>query len=569
MHSTTQSTSHLFTMATELTCLTSMLPLPCRLTSLPPSVLWHIARKMGRRSRIVSRALRDAYGPLGRGLQLPGGAYWDGLSQLPGLLVSRGQCLRHLNSLQLLHPRGQNCARAGVLACIVEELPHLESLSLHLSGPELPLLAPLRSTLTALSVHLDACRFATAAMTEGLEQLTGLRSLTLAGPGSPATGMRDAWQYVPSNLPQLLHLSWFVGSGFFVWTPQWLVRLGCSMPQLTSLCLGHPLAPEHAWKECTAPALQRAVASLRVLPFKARAGARDDESGAAVDAMVAQLLACCGIECVHMALHVAAWTPPPDLLQLCSLPLASLDVVIERPGSGSQLQPLLLALPSLSRLTRLNMSIIGCSPWLVCPQLPISLVEVQLEGDWEPSSVLPPLQALPELRVLALHGMCPIAAKIWLSTLTQLHSLALIARGAQSLSWAIASLAELTALQALRLDNRDAVHNRRSREATALRLTQLASLQELRNLSLNFPWEVQGLPASCMLDALEALPNLQQLELRTKPGHADALEALVGGMLPLVLPRLTCFKLLGGGLPERVVGTLLSAAKAHGCTVVT
>jgi hypothetical protein len=526
--------------------------LPCRLTSLPPNVLWHIARKMGRRCRTVSRALLAAYGPLDCSLVLSGSA---ALNKLQLLLERSGQRLQHVMSLQLPLQGGPLCS-AELLSAVVATLPRLQSLTLRLHNAGLPLLSPLHPSLTALDVIMYPDPGATSAIGEGQVPLLlpNLRSLTLGGTLPTSTDML-AWGFLLSSWQHLERLTWFPLS---YCTPE-LLAMRRGSPQLTSLSLGYMIASPAGWQNGDTAAMQRALGGVRSLSLKAHAD--DDAAVAAVDAMVAGLSRCSGIQrvAVHLTLDVFSWSPPPDLLQLSSLQLASLELPMRNAASAVQVEPLLHSLHALSRLTKLELSFFDLVYfYLDMPQqLPTSLVELRVGGAWHPSSLLPPLQALPALRVLGLH----LQSREWLdeaaeqlSTLTQLRTLSLMSCSLPP-GW-VTALSCLTALQELRL--RDTMEG----SATDEDLLQLARLRALTCLSLN---EAGQASANGFLDLLDALPTLRQLELaRVLKCGVDA-EELVEGLLPSVLPRLTHLKLVDEQLPRQLQDALLAAAEAHGC----
>jgi hypothetical protein len=542
--------------APSIALLTNVLLAPCRLTSLPPGVLWLIARKMGRRSRTVSRALLAAFGPLDCGLVISGSAAFGALQRVLG--GGSWQRLQQAKSLQLTQlDWGEECG-ADLVASIVTTLPHLEYLKLPTGPSELALrarLAPL-CTLTALNMRCSSCPTA-GAWAEGLTQLTGLRSLIVRGPTPEARDM-VAWQHVLGSLPQLQRLRWFADRSIGVWTPQWLAGLGSRMPHLTSLSLGQSPAPQHAWDACATAALRQALTGVRSLSFNA--SARGD-SAAAVDAAFTGLSQCTWLE-LHLDLLVDGPDPAPNLLQLSSLRLASLDLAMEFSAVG----PLMRALQAQAHLTKLLLRYYDC-PFEACvPQLPSTLVELRLVDG--PASLMPLLQALPSLRLLSWchndnsRGAAPAAAQ--LSKLTQLHALSIA-------TWSLPpallpSLGRLTALRKLRLDQPDPYDaSRPALNVTDRDLMQLVPLRELTRLVLRVMHEVT---ASGLLALLEALPHLQRLELADILTSEVEAEALVEGLLPRVLPRLTHLQLVNVWLPGHAQAALLSAAEAHDCRCV-
>jgi hypothetical protein len=522
---------------------------PCRLTSLPPGVLWLIARRMGRRSRTVSRALLAAYGPLDCGLVFSGSATFNELQRMLGG-SSSGWHLRQVKSLQLLPPVRKEEAKgaADLLASIAAKLPHLESLALGMGPPDLSLLAPLRSTLTALDMQLPSHAFTIG--DAGLSLLTNLRSLTFTG--APGGGDRVAWQDLPRSLPQLVLLN----TASSAWTPQWLAGLGSRMPHLTSLALGfleHHAG--HAWDAGATATLRQALTGLRSLSLHAMS--LNDSS--AVDAMIEALSHCTWLEALHLLLVVGPTGPAPNLLQLASVRLASLDMRIVRTHMG----PLEAGLHALTHLTKLELCYY-CGQAVSAPQLPSSLVTLQLSGNWSPSSLLPPLHALPSLRVLILHHSSNDRGASWtapgaeqLSKLTQLHSLAIMPRCPRLL---LPHLSALTTLRELCLAADNTEHG-----VTDQDLVHLFPLRELTRLALS---RMQRVSASGVLALLEALPNLQQFKLAGMLQPAAHGGALVEGLLPRVLPRLTSLQLVGVQLPGLVRDSLLSAAEVHGCRCV-
>jgi Leucine-rich repeat (LRR) protein len=504
--------------------LPQVLPLPCRLTSLPPNVLWHIARKMGRRSRTVSRALLDAYGPLDCGLVLP--STMNSLTHLSRMLRSGGQRLQHVTSLQHVTPL------CRMLPTVAAKLPHLRSLTAEICTEELQVLAPLHSSLVALDVDfrrsprgscptsVSGCPF--------LSQLTSLTSLKLRG--FRCVVDLAQWQQDLGGLPQLERLSFFAdnlwtSSDSFGWTPQLLASVRSGTPHMTHLSLGSSPRVHREWDDGDAAAMQQALVGLRSLSFIAT---EDDRgSWAATEGLVAVLSRCPGIESVHMDLEVRAGARPFDLLQLSSLRQASLHVVRRTSNCPrSDLESTLGPLPALSHLTKLELFFLDCIEHLSTPQLPSSLVELWVDGPFSPSSLLPPLQALPHLRVLGLH----LPSQEWtpeaveqLSTLTQLRSIKLA--GCSLASGWVTALASLTALQELRLQ-----HNR-TNSAAGEDLSQLAPLCALTCLSLNGP----GQATACgLLALLEALPNLRHLVLQLLVECGVDVEELVEGLLPRV-----------------------------------
>jgi hypothetical protein len=529
--------------APSIALLTNMWLPPCRLTSLPPGVLWQIVRKMGRRSRNVSKAMLAAYGPLDCRLVLSGSAALADLWLVLG--GSRGQRLQHVKSLQLpqLEQNAAAC-EADMVAAIVEKLPHLESLAVPIGLPDLSLLAPLGSTLTALDIHtpFHTC----SAMGTGLSQLTQLRSLALSGM-RPAGSDMVAWQHLLGSLPRLVQLSWY--SQQDSWTAQWLAGLGSRMPRLTSLALGYTRMTQHSWDAGTTAALRQALVGLRALSMSV--------DPCTAGPMLEVLAQCTWLESLHLGLHLGRGAPPPDLQQLSSARLTSLDMRM----CFVHAAPLVAALHALTHLTKLQLSY-GCRPDSSAPQLPDSLIEVHLRDDWNPSSLLPSLQALPSLRVLHLHrghdaSWTPAAAE-QLSKLTQLHAISFETCPHLRLP----NLSALTALRELRME---AGHSS-EHSVTDWDLLRLVPLQELTRLVLG---QLQRVSASGLLALLEALPKLQQLELSgVLQSDEEVGGALVEGLLPRVLPRLRCLNLAGVPLPRHVRAALVSAAEAHDCRLL-
>jgi hypothetical protein len=510
-------------------------------------VLWLVARKMGRRSRIVSRALLAAFGPLDCSLVLSGSTAFDKLQRM--LAGDSWQRLHQVKSLQLLGQLRFEVAEGGadLLAAIAAKLPHLESLALSMGPPDLSPLAPLRSTLTALEIQLPPHAFSTG--DAGLSLLTNLRSLTFTG--APGGGDRVVWQHLLSSLPQLVRLN----APTSAWTPQWLAGLGGSMPQLTSLALGRSDPQQQQWAAVATAAAWQALTGLRSLSLSAMSLF---ESSTA-DSIMEGLSHCTWLDSLHLVLQVGPSEPPPNLLQLSCLRLASLDMQMVR----AHAEPLEAVLHALTHLTKLRLAYHECAQDVGAPRLPSSLVNLQLLGDWNPSSLLPPLQALPSLRVLYLHhqrnGHNPhwgaVAAE-QLSKLTQLHRLSIATICPRLL---VFHLSALTTLRDLRLEVTASTED----EAADQDLLHLAALRALTRLALTrMPW----VSALGLLALLEALPNLQQLEL----SEVAELEggALVEGLLPRVLPRLACVNLVGVRLPGHVRAALLSAAEAHDCRCV-
>jgi hypothetical protein len=507
---------------------------------LPQDLLWHVTRRMGRRSRIVSTTLLDAYGPLDCRLVL------SSHSQLRHMLRAGGHRLQYITSLQLLEQ--PEAERGGdSLASTVARLPGL--------------LAPLRATLTALDVRVQpALGPRSSPALEGLAQLTGLRSLTLSGVPSSAAGAPECATALGS-LPHLQHLDWFAQSDQGAWTPAWLVGVRSSLPQLTSLSLNHLAPSQREWGARDTEAMLRALAGLRSLSVKAVATAA---ASAAASGVLAALAQCTWLESVHLHLAVESWAPPPGLLQLSRLRLASLELSVERFCSPSDAEPLLRPLAALSRLTRLALDN-RCFQGLRAPQLPSSLVELQVLGGWEAPGLLLHLQDLPALRVLGLHHDSPFGNNFWagaaaeqLPALTQLRSLAITrALAAHGL---VACLSGMTTLRELRLAavaGEDAAF-----DTTDADLLRLVALRGLTCLALTQMGEVSP---SGLLPLLEALPSLQHLELSAVLRSGPGGEALVQGLLPRVLPRLSRLQLLGVPLPGHVRDALLSAAEAHDC----
>jgi hypothetical protein len=518
---------------------------PCRLASVPQGVLWLIARKMGRRSRALSRALLHAYGPLDCSLAFSGSAAYDELQRVLGG-SSSGQRLQLVTSLQLVEQWGEEC-EADLVASIVAKLPNLQSLALTMAPPDLSLLARLRNTLTALDVQLPPHAFDSG--DAGLSLLTNLRSLTFTG--DPDGGDGVACQHLLGSLPQLVRLN----APSSAWNPQWLAGLGSRMPHLTSLALGYPdKQVQHAWDAVATAAVQQSLTGLRSLSLCALSLTEPS----AIDTMVEALAHCTWLESVHLFLHVGPSNPAPNMLQLSSLRLASLAVRI-----CAHADPLVAALHALTHLTKLRLAYHQCTKDMGVPQLPSSLVELHLLGDWQPSSPLPPLQALPSLRVLNLrHGTLACEAR-WtpeaaqqLAKLTQLHSLSVAIMGPRLL---LPHLSGLSALRELRLT----MTERTGQDEVADRdLQHLLPLQELVVLCLG---NLQRVSAAGVLALLEALPNLQQLELTYMMQAEVEGAALVEGLLPRVLPHLTRLELVGVQLPGHARDALLSAAEAHGC----
>jgi hypothetical protein len=502
---------------------------------------------MGRRARVVSKALLAAYGPPDcSDLAFSGSA---GLRELQRILATGGQRLQQVKSLQLRQlGQGEECG-AELVASIVAKLPHLESLKLPMADSELPLLAPLSSSLTALDAKVQGPPLGTGAV--HLSQLTNLRSLALSGHVAGAAGDQVPWQHLLGSFPQLVRLSWGAE-----WNPRWLAGLVSAVPRLTSLSLGQAPAAQHVWDDQAAAAMRQALSGLRSLSWDA-ASAHDT---AAVAAALEALAQCTWLEPLHLGLLVAGGNAPPNLLQLSSLRLASLHMTLWFLDAGPQLA----GLHALTHLMKLQLTYYECSQGVAAPQLPSSLVDVQIRGHWNPSSLLPPLQALPSLRVLLLlHERTgrsvrwtPAAAE-QLSTLTQLRSLSIATRRPQLL---LPHLSALTALTALRLLGVCSSNH----DVTDQDLVHLVPLQELTSLSLG---QLQRVSASGLLALLEALPHLQRLVVASRLGPEEG-GALVEGLLPRVLPRLNHLKLLGLQLPGHVRAALLSAAEAHDCRCV-
>jgi hypothetical protein len=323
---------------------------------------------MGRRSRIVNRALLDAYGPLDCGLRLSGDS--AGLNQLRLMLRHVGQRLQHIKSLQL--PRPLDGERSAyLLSAAVSKLPNLTSMAAFLRPSELPLLAPLRHTLTALDLAMQPSAGHDAAAIRGLARLTNLRSLSLSHAylhgGSSDVGPPHA----AGSVPQRTDMSSFVQS-----SPRWLARVRGSMPHLTSLSLALSPPPMGGWHDDDMDAVQAALAGVRSLSLDAGL-----MPVSMFNSLVLGLAQCTEIESLHLGLHLSVdpWT---HLAQLSTLQLDSLDVGLIYPSSSTQ-DPLAPALRTQSRLTRLSLH---CTPQfeLLTPhlpsRLPSSLVELHLNG---------------------------------------------------------------------------------------------------------------------------------------------------------------------------------------------
>jgi hypothetical protein len=536
--------------------------MPCRLMALPPNVLWHITRKMGRRCRVWSKALQAAYGPLDCGLELPATV---GLGELQRMLGARGQHLQHITSLQL-YPPAYESRPAERLVSIFSMVPHLGALHITVYDADLHALAPLRGTLTALTVVVKTQQTQRGgADLRGLARLTALRSLSIT---VLAEGPEEALalQHALGSLTQVVDLTWggVLNSGW--WTPQWLAGVRSSMPQLASLCLCGPPEPQDVWDDGDTVALQQAVAGLRSFTLRSMGMLSGEPS-----LVVAALSQCTGVACMHLMipLHRTCQGSPPDLLQLSRLRLASLQLWVQEDSAApSQAGPLLQALGALSHLTNLDVKYVASDVLSGPPQLPSSLVELQVGGDLEPSTLLPPLQALRGLTKLSLPSYVQCRRRFWspataeqLSTLTQLRSLSL-AVCFMPPGW-LAALPGLTALRELQLQG--AGWNWMRMVGRSFIDEDLLHLAPLRGLTCLLLGELGQVSAPGLLALLDALPNLQQLELDDALQSAAAGEALVEGLVARVLPRLARLQLLSVQLPERACDALLSAAEAHGC----
>jgi hypothetical protein len=543
----------------------------CRLTSLPPGVLWHIVRRMGRRSRVVSRALLDAYGPLDCRLVLRGGG---SLTKLLRMLKHREQRLPQITSLQLCDQVVCEAELTELVDSIAAHATKLASLSLLMADVDLPFLAPLRHTLLALEVSFARQPLDPDLNVIGLKFLTNLTSLKLARITQHANTV-DHWRSALRRLPQLLHLSWFPDSS--IWTPHWLADLRQCVPQLTSLCLGYASTSQAAWGNGNTAAMQEALKGLRSLSLRMKLFGVESEASA--DAVVSALSLCTWIERVHLSLHLRGWHPLLDLPRLSahSVRLASVDLVAEKPYLASRLAGMVQALGPQSHVTMLGLSYFDSSPYgtkFTCPELPSSLAELRVAGHWAPAALLRAAVQLPCLRRLELsHTKClrwSAAATEQLGKLAQLQTLRMeLSPPPVDLLLALSGLTALAELQ-LKVPPMLNVHRTHQGHIVECRaydgditdadLLHLAPLKaQLTRLHLEGLHLVSATGLAALLGELTSLQQLE-LELWRVPGA-------VGGGLKKLLTRLQCVssvQLVGAGMAEERFEELALQAQAHG-----
>jgi hypothetical protein len=531
---------------------------------------------MGRRSRIVSRALRDAYGPLDCGLKLKGAGSPAQLEQL--LLSNSAGRLCSITSLQLGRRKydvAVDCDDwSGFIALVCRALPRLTALKLPRrprSGTRLAYLGPLSPTLTSLDHHLASTEATDPAELRSLQRLTELRSLTLRG-RSPEIGPEARLALLLKalgGLPRLEHLSWLQVR----WGPQLLSDLALHAPHLTRLDLWILRPAGDAWDSSTTAAVQRGLPALRTLSVLVEARRGDERGAANIEAMVAGLARCSAIQAIHLNLGLVDAGAPVNLEGLARLPLASLracayDEHIEQLARALHAQSKLTALRFWCSLSQLS------SPYArSCSYLPSGLVDLRIDCNWDPDALFIRAKQLPFLTSLDLSYKRSDTQPKWSPAATEhLSKLQLRQFGlrveAPPPPDLLLVLSGLTALEELRLSvNPDSASMPvDDSDVTDEDLLLLARLREqLTRLRLD---GLHGVTAPGVVAALTGLTNLQRVELCSLAGVDDD-EA--GGGLVVVeallscLPWLSRLRLICVYLPWAARDALVAAAAERGC----
>jgi hypothetical protein len=558
----------------------------CRLQALPAMPLQEVARRAGLPSRLLSKQLLEAYGPLQGGLRLQRHTP----TQL--LHILRHQCtrLRGITALELRDPlilrqgpdvHMQHLAwqrqQQELAAAIAAAFPNLRSLDLRDTAPlvvawgysdeAVAALQPLGSCLTSLTLPVEPGPGASTASTapRALRAFSALRCLHISIFDMRAATRREPvapWLECVACMPSLteLDLQTLWGPGFSA--RLWLPGLARVAPQLTSL----GCHSTHDWDAAALSVLRRGLPALKSLSLKLPE--RDADGPAWLGAILAALSRRTGLTSLALGCPLRAWAlqqPVPAALQLagCKVDMREHD------GGEQTVLWLLEALAAQTGLTRLR-------------------VTLPRDGHADTAAVLySSLRSMaPTLVNLGVGCIFPAFDAALLMACTARHARleALVLTDADLGGWpaeAAEKLEAMTRLQVLRL------HECSIPDAL---LQSLASLTQLRHLCLEDYEGGAGSFSDASLPYLQPLQQLTYLQLASParvagPGLMALRQLTALRRLGLVLTRAAVMQLHRWLLPlppslrtlsvgaepytEHVVlhAALVAAAKAQGCII--
>jgi hypothetical protein len=556
--------------------------------------LQEVARRAGLPSRLLSKQMLEAYGPLLGGLRLQHLT----ASQLLHILRHQGTRLVGITALELrsiIPQQGVDVTAQSqqwqlqqqeLTTAIAAAFPNLRSLDLvnepaleqrpseYGDAPEVvgrcarqavDALQPLGSCLTALKLCVDDALDVAAPV--ALRPFTALRCLHISWLVEAALPPKlvAEWLDTLACMPALAELDLLHASPrLFTNVSLWLPGLAWAAPQLTSL----RCCDAWCWDVAALSVLQQGLTALKQLSFRLEVDSLDDEPallGSILGALARRkgltslALGCCvkGSElqqAVPAGLQVTAWELDT---RECEEEEQTVHWLLGALAAQTALTRLRVALPEASdaahTTTTLYNSLRSMSPTLV-------VLEVECEyPTFDAARFMDSIAGQLQLKELALQyadmGDWPTKAIQQLTAMTHLQALKVV--------WSripgdvLRQLALLTQLRHLRLEDdgsKDASH------FSDASLALLQPLQQLTCLQLLCPGYITGPGVA----ALRQLAALQRLELNLE---VSAILQLHIWLLPLP-PQLRMMKV---GVPHPSVfeldAALVAAAKAHSCVV--
>jgi hypothetical protein len=546
---------------------------------------------MGRPSRLLSKQMLAAYGPLQGGLRME---HYT-LPQLLRIVQHHCTRLQGTTALELHHtaagyssdstpaelplttgPEPQ-LPRHALFAALPTAFRRLRSLSLRgawhhscTSHADLQLLAPLGSSLTALTVRMEA--------ESSLQPAPVTTHPLVAAGGWPLTSLRhlditfaDCWLELPSEeaahwlgclalMPHLVKLDLRLRSiDASVSAAQWLPGLAQAVPRLTSL----RLCTTATWDGPALAALQHGLPALAALSISLFAHPQYQPDP--INDVLAVLARRTALALLALDLSLDGdelLQPLPTGLQA---PDWKLDLRFKYSDVGQSVWWLLEALQAQTALTSLE---ITCSQWEInCNAgvlhrsllaLPLTLRKLSMwccYRDFDPACLMEGIARQPQLEELHLSSCditeWPEGVAARLSSMTRLRAL--------RLSWScfpgsfMQVVAALTQLEELEVRGPRAAQEHFEDSA----LQHLQHLQQLTRLQLLCDEYIQG-PGLTVLQHMGALHELD-LEL-----DEDVYQQMGRWLLPLP-PKLHKLAFRSMDRPDDEV---LAAAKLQGCVVI-